>query len=364
MFKPTLTFTETIEAVKAAIEARVAILIEGPPGCGKSALVSLVAQDPAMVAKFGDDGLRTFVASNCEQTDVAGFPVVRDGVLYRMPMQVIRDCAEAPKILFADELTTVPPSVRGPLLRLWLERIAGDLKLDPATGLVAACNAPEHAPAAIELDAATANRFIQVVLAPSIEELRAHIEDKWGLDPADPKGFRDEAEDLAATMRMDASFIQFEPTVDAVQHGAPYGSPRAWERGLRAYSAAGGGDGTVARALLEGAVGQTAAGTYLGIKRLRSQLPTVDAIVANPTAAKVPEKREHQISAMGLIGRVMKLDSYAGWIYVNRLAPEGRFAATRAYMNHPPTDAKKSPHVKAGMAAKLAAMQATRKDID
>ncbi|UCC72034.1 MAG: hypothetical protein JSV86_16950 [Gemmatimonadota bacterium] len=356
--KPILTFAETYEACKHAIESKVALLIEGPPGIGKTALANLLEKDPDVNLP-----VKTFIASNCDATDIAGFPVVVDGVLKRIPMQVIRECADAPAVLFADELTTTPPAVRGPCLRLWLERVAGDLKLHDGTALIGACNVPEHCPGAFELDAATGNRFIQVVMAPTIDELRSHIESSWGVKDADPVGFREEALDLAATMRLEAGMIQFNPTPDAIQSGAPYGSPRAWERGLRTYCVAGGGDNRVARALLEGAVGSDAAATYLGIKKLRSHLPAIDAIERDPNKAKVPEKREYQIAALGLLARLARKDSYAAWIYCNRLAPEARFAATRTLLEMPDTPAKDTKWFKAGKQAKLQAMTATRKDL-
>jgi hypothetical protein len=360
-----MTFKQTVEAAKDAIAAKVALLIKGPPGIGKSALAQLVANDPDIITTYGDDALRTFIASNCDATDIAGFPIVQDGVLRRIPMEVIRDCADAPKILFADELTTTPPSVRGPCLRLWLERVAGDLTLHDGTALIGACNDPQHCPGAFELDAATGNRFIQVEMAPSIDELREHIEKVWGTKPGDPEPMRDEALDLAATMRMDATMIQMAPSIDAVQSGAPYGSPRAWERGLRAYctTVGRGGDDKVARMLLEGAVGQDMAATYFGIKKYRKMLPTVDAIKRDPVKAKLPDTRECQIAALGLLTRVARQDSYCAWIYTNRLAPEIRFAATRALMETADTLAKDSKWVKQGKQAKLAAMAATRKDL-
>jgi hypothetical protein len=314
---------------------------------------------------FGDDAIRTFIASNAEQTDIAGFPFVdaEKNVLNRMPMPAIQDCAREPKILFADELTTTPPSVRGPCLRLWLERVAGDLKLHEGTALLAAANDPEHCPAAYELDAATANRFCIVEMAPSIDELRSHIEAVWGTKSDDPASMRDEATDLAATMRMDASMIQMTPTVGAVQSGESWGSPRAWERGLRMYCSVPASEPKVARAVLEGTVGATAAATYLGIKKLRKHLPTLDQIQKAPDKAKVPEAREHQIAALGLMTRLAKKDSFAAWIYTNRLSPEIRFAATRALMESPDTPAKESNWVKLGKQAKLTAMTATRKDL-
>jgi hypothetical protein len=62
-------------------------------------------------------------------------------------------------MLFLDELTTVPPSVRAAMLSMLTERRLGELQIHPDTLFFAACNPPEMAPNASPLEKSMANRF-------------------------------------------------------------------------------------------------------------------------------------------------------------------------------------------------------------
>jgi MoxR-like ATPase len=70
--------------------------------------------------------------------------------------------ADGNGILFADEINTAPPSVQAALLRVCLEKVAGDLHLGDRTSIVAAANPPEIAADGWDLAAPLANRFCHV----------------------------------------------------------------------------------------------------------------------------------------------------------------------------------------------------------
>ena len=62
-------------------------------------------------------------------------------------------------------------------------------------------------------------------------------------------------------------------------------SPRAWEFTSNLLKA--GIDGAIELAVISGAVGQGAASEYLAFKRVYSDLPDIDKLLANPSKASI-----------------------------------------------------------------------------
>lgn len=321
----TLSFNECVQAVVAARRADVTIGIEGPPGVGKSALAALVARQL-------DERLYILIGSNAEPTDIGGLPVVLDAQLKRIPLPQIRACADEPALLFLDELTGVPRSVQQPLMRGLLEKVFGDIALHPGSYVFGAWNPPNQAAAAQHLSAATGSRIIQVRMMPKLDEVAAYFD---GLgEPG--SALRSEARDFSATLRVQTSLLMLQPPKTSLETGAPWASPRAWERGLRAYVAGGGQkDDRVCRALLAGAVGREQATAYLVIKDMRQHLPSLDEIVRDPDAARLSADPQHQIAAVGLLSRVAEKDAAAAWLYTARLRPELQLAVAAALVDRP-----------------------------
>lgn len=323
-----LTFEQTKLAVKAAVAAKKTILIQGPPGVGKSSLIRDVGDSL-------DLPVHELIASNCDAVDIAGLPYVSQGVLKRALLPEILACVEQPGILFLDELTAVPASVQGPLMRLLLERVAGGTRLHKDSTVVAACNRPEECPGGVELSAATINRMIKIVdFAPSLDEIRGFFHNVVGQEEEN-EILIGEARDFAATLSVQPDLVTMSPPKVAIDAGAPFGSPRAWETGLRVFAAHGAVEDDVGFALLDGAVGQHAAATFTGIRKMRKHLPSVDQVCEDPTKAPVPEKKDHQIAAIGLLARVADKDGWAAWVYAHRITSEIGIAAGRILMTRP-----------------------------
>jgi hypothetical protein len=325
---PTLDYKGAERAVRAGLKSKVSILLEGPPGVGKTSLVRAVGRSL-------DLPVYDLIGSNLDPTDVAGLPYKDGDGVGRALYPEIAACVRAPGILFLDELTAAPPSVRAALLRVLLERNAGGTPLHPDSRVIAACNPPEHAPSAVELDAANCNRVSRVKYAPSPNEIGVYF-----ASVADPD-WCVEAQDFAATLAADPSLVTIEPPSASVENGEPWGSPRGWELGLRVWSADGASDDEVGFALLAGCVGVHSATALLAIRKLRAHLPTADAIEKDPAGALVPDQVDHQIAALGLIARVARGDSSAAWVYAERLRPEIGAALAQILTALPPTKASR-----------------------
>lgn len=357
-----LSFEKTELALLACIQSQITPVLVGPPGIGKTSIVRAVGTKAKLP-------VHELLASNCDAVDIAGLPFVgKEGTLKRALLPEIKACVEAPGILFLDELTAVPPSVQGPLMRLLLEKVAGGTRLHPGSCVVGAANRPEECPGGIELSAASINRVIKMVdFLPTLEEIRGYFE-RVG---APGTRLHEEFIDFSATLAVNADLLDMTPPRASIDAGAPFASPRAWDRGLTAYASycdtakvgfnLGKDEDDVGFALLSGAVGDTKAVAFFGIRKMRKHLPSIDEILNDPVKAKVPEKKDQQIAAVGLIARVAEKDLWASWIYVERLLPEISAACARVLMTR--TDPGKSKWLTQGKAAQVNGLASIRRSM-
>lgn len=347
---PKVNMTEAREALLAAMEANIPAMLIGDPGVGKTALAGQLAS--ALEAPLG-----TLIGSTCDPTDVGGLPVVRvDGKgVDRIPLNVIRQLADKPGILFIDEIGTCAPSVQAALLRGVLERVFGDVELHPETRVLAATNPSEQSPGGSELSAPLIGRVMLLHLVPTMDEVLDYFEALGDEDSA----LRTEATDWAVTCRVQPDLLQINVPEEAIQGNCPWGAPRAWERAMRMRAVL---PASAPRALRHkvtaGNVGNPQATAYEAIHDLRKNLPSVDDILRDPEGVKVPEDPRHQIGAVGLIARVADRDKWAGYIYAARLKPElraacGKMLGKRRGQGDGPEENDTSPHRKKGALARL-----------
>jgi hypothetical protein len=343
-----LSFAQATQALAACVRARVTPIVVGPPGIGKTALLRAVAQTVELPC-------HELLASNCDAVDIAGLPYVVNGELRRALLPQIKACVDAPGLLFLDELTSVPPSVQAPLMRLLLEHYAGGQHLHEGSCVAGAANRPEECPGGIELSAASINRVIKIVdFLPNLDEIRGFF-DALG---AEGSQLYEDARDFSATLTVHPDLIDLNPPRASIDAGHPFGSPRAWERGLRAFAEHGVED-DVGYAILGGAVSEAKAAAFLGIRKLRKHLPSIDDILKDPPKAKVPEQKDRQIAAIGLLSRVADRDLWAAWVYSERLLPEISAACSRVLMTR--TAGTASKWFQAGKKSQIDALAKVRR---
>ncbi len=347
---PKVTMAEARDAIIASLEADIACLLIGDPGVGKSALAN-------EVAKMLGTPLGVLIGSTCDPTDVGGLPVLRvDGKgMDRIPLQIIRKLCDEPGLLFLDEIGTAPPAVQAALLRLILERVAGDFKLHPNTRVLGATNPPEQSPGGSELSAPLIGRVMLLHLRPSHEEVLDYF-DELGEEGS---RLRAEATDFSVTARVQPDLLEIDIPDAAVQGNTPWGAPRAWERAVRARAVL---PETASKRLIQavtaGSVGAPLATAFSAIQDIRKYLPSIQDIITDPVGTKVPDDKRHQIGAVGLIARVAEQDKWAAYIYADRLAAEyraacGKLLGKKRGQGDGPESNDPSPHRKAGALARL-----------
>lgn len=185
-----------VEDLKSDIRACMAVGsvagLAGPPGCGKTALVGSLARE--MGGAFV-----TIIGSQCEASDINGFPVVVDNekevdavgrkhpVLQFAPRAGFVELRRLGGILFFDEATCAPNSVQAAMLRGLCEWVFGDYALDRSkVGIVVAYNPADIAVNGTELGDPFNNRIAHFEF-PVDEEARVEWCDQfpnyWGTPP-------------------------------------------------------------------------------------------------------------------------------------------------------------------------------------
>jgi hypothetical protein len=333
---PTATFKTAKEVIHVALLANQPVLLLGDPGVGKSALAYAVAAEMAM-------DLAILLGSTLDPTDVGGLPVVRvDGKgVDRLPLALIQKAADVPCVLFLDEISAAPLPVQAAMLRLMLERVAGDVVLHPETRILSACNPPEQAPGGFDLSAPLMGRVCALKFRPTEDEILDFLA-TLGTPKAGAaqtpmeEAIQEEAGMFAAVAKAAPEILQVDIPAACVTGNQPWGAPRAWERVIRARAAASLLTNPISSQSLflamAGSVGVTCATTYSGVLKMIEDLPTLEEIVADPEKARVPPEKNKQVAALAIMPKLAKANLWAAYIYASRLVPEFGMAAHKGLM--------------------------------
>lgn len=307
-----LGIEDSVKAMRVALASDTPIHFIGPPGVGKSAIVEQIAKEMGLP-------LEALLLSQCDPTDVGGFPVVIEGKLNRMPLGAIKAACDKPVILFLDELSCSAPAVQGASLQLIYARRAGDAKLHPGTRIIAASNPAEQAAGGWEIALPLISRLTQVKMRPQKKEVQEFFY-KLGEEGS---LIRRMAVDWAATLESAPDLLQLDPPSGAQSAGLPWGAPRSWERAInfcaKALEMGESDNSPVFTAGLAGNVGENAAAAYMSIRKIRDQLPGIKEILASPDKAKVPNDVNVGIAVLGILAQVAQEDPCPAWVYADRL---------------------------------------------
>lgn len=340
---PTVNYSEGGDVLAAAFAANVNVLLLGDPGVGKTAIA-------ADAAKLLGLPLRTLIGSTCSPIDIGGALVTSSDAssVNRIPLSLIKSVCDAPGVLFLDEIDKAPLTVQAALLRIFHERIAGDTALHAETRVIAAANPPEHG--GIDLSAPLTGRCLVLRFRPSEREVLDYTA-KLGDDDST---LRRCARDYAITAEVAPELLQIDIPDDSIAGGKPWAAPRSIERAMRSWASC--VDRELPEALAEkmiaGSIGNSTATAFFAVLKLRKDFPTIEEIVAEPASAHLPEARNKQIAALGLVASVADVNLWAAWIYAERLVPELSVAAAAQLLR------RKDPagdvaHKKAGMGARV-----------
>lgn len=271
--------------------AGIPVLIEGSPGCGKTAIMNMIADAEELP-------LETVILSIREPQDVTGIPIVtKEGVKIEPPLWCKRLIKAGKGILFFDELACAPPSVQAAALRIVAERVVGDVVLPRDVRIVAATNSTEEAAGGWEIAPPLANRFMHYYWAGPNSESWGN----WllGSSPKTKKAKMLSQDDwlncFAKAKGIISSFINHRPNLlgpnvpdDPVQAARAWPSPRTWEMATRAFAWCQ-GTGVSFHAFIRGIVGEGAAQEFASFEFYKD-LPDPQDLI-NGKAQFIPDAR-------------------------------------------------------------------------
>ncbi|MGH9286374.1 MAG: AAA family ATPase, partial [Acidimicrobiales bacterium] len=226
----------TVEALGVAVAAKVAVLLWGAPGTGKTSAIRAMADAAGLPCE-------TVIAAIREPSDFAGLPVVMGGEVHMAPPRWAQRLATSGRgLLFLDEISTAPPAVQAALLRVVLERVVGDLDLPEGIVVVAAANPPEQAADGWDLSAPLANRFCHLDWTVEAADLAKGLSGGWEA-PTVPRLAPGWEVGLSRVQGVIAAFVGVRPSLacapptEAASAGRGWPSPRTWEMAARLWAA-------------------------------------------------------------------------------------------------------------------------------
>ena len=294
-----------------AFAARLAVLITGVPGIGKSDIVAWAA------AAAGADLIISHPAV-ADPTDVKGLPWIAKGgdSATFLPFGELARAMRATRltIWFLDDLGQAPASVQASFMQLLLARRVNGHVLPDCVVFVAATNRRTDRAGVTGILEPVKSRFAAII------PLEANLDDwcAWAIDHNLPP-------QLIAFLRFRPELLcAFTPSADLVN--CPL--PRTWAHAAQWMSV--GLPPVVQHAAIAGAVGEGAATEFSAFMRLYNELPNIDAVLANPDAAPIPSQPATLYAVVTALGMRATLKNFGKVArYAERLMEvnHGEFAA-------------------------------------
>ena len=283
------------------------VLLWGPPGVGKSAIVASVAH--AHQVPLVDIRL-----AQMEPTDLRGIPFREgDGVTWAVPRMLPDAVRHGPRgILFLDELTSAVPTVTAAAYQLILDRRLGEYRVPAGWAIVAAGNRHGDRGVTYQMPAPLANRFAHYDVDADLDDW-VQWADEMHIDP-----------------RI-VAFLRFRPDLlfafDAARTAAAFPSPRTWVFAARALAKFSDHPELLAEALA-GCVGASAALALRAFMQHIAALPDPAVVLADDSIA-IPEPVELQYAlATSLARHIARLVGPAQSLAIDRaLSIARRFKA-------------------------------------
>lgn len=185
------TNTMTMGALKAAVSARVPVMLVGAPGTGKTETVRALARD------MEGYSLITVVGSQMDPTDIVGLPQGQHmgktedgkdifGTVNLAPWWQVEILKNKKVILFLDEFSNTSGATRASMLTMLQNREFPNGHVMPdETIVIGAMNPTEQAADGYELDSPTTNRIFFIPWKTSADSWFEGMLNGWGkeIDP-------------------------------------------------------------------------------------------------------------------------------------------------------------------------------------
>jgi len=275
-------------------ERKVPVFLWGPPGIGKSSIVSQIAKEQGI-------GYIDLRLSLLDPTDLRGIPFFdtnQDTAVWAPP-SFLPDGTQEKGILFLDELNTAAPMVQASAYQLILDRKIGEYHLPEGWAIVAAGNRESDRGVVFRMASPLANRFVHLEMQADVEEWR-----KWAIDAG-----------IDVTI---ISFISHRPDAlfafNTQDDNRSFATPRTWAYVHEVLAS--NPDDDLIMPLVAGAIGEELAASFLGFRAVAGTLPDIDAILEGRSTEVPSEASTLHVLCTALS---MRIDDYTSTKKLNNL---------------------------------------------
>lgn len=282
--------------LETAIKNKLRVLIVGPPGCGKTAIVSQVCRKLATPLVYMHPAVS-------DPTDFKGLPGIVDGKAEFLAYGDMRKLASVKErtVVFADDVGQAPFSVQASMMQpIHGGRINGHILSDELVWL-AATNDTTHMAGVQGVIEPLKSRFHTIVhLKPSVEDWTI-----WAGQNGMP------FEVIAYLNKFPDHLSEFKPSRELKNSPCP----RNWEAVGRWINS-----GIRSNEVIAGAIGETHAAQFSTLLGKLGKIPDLDDCIARPTKAEVPDEGHIKYAVVsGIANKATKKNFGACLEYVERL---------------------------------------------
>lgn len=288
------TLFTTLSAMFNRPERGASVMLSGPPGIGKTAVI-------AAAAAVAHKEVRVLALPTCEAVDLRGMPFIEGGVT-RWGFPLPRD---GTGVLVLDEVSSAAPDVQVAAHHVvWAEE-GSDMSVGAGWHIVLTGNRSVDKTLHRPLSGPMRNRLMLLDVAPNALQW-ADWAQGAGLNP------------------LVTAFIRWAPdslTVEEAPSEGAFPSPRSWARVSRDVLPLAIGP-VVERELLTGTIGQAATVKFCAYLEMARNLPTIDSIMENMGKAAVPKDPSLCYALTCALAQYTVLKGIGAMQYITRLPAE------------------------------------------
>lgn len=296
------TTTSQLALLNVFIESGVPITLWGEPGTAKSSIIESMGR---VLARHTE----VVLASIREPADFGGLPyITSEGVRLSPPAFARILGSKARSLLLLDEANLAALATEGAMMRVVLDRKAGDQYLGDGCSIVMACNPPECSAGGRDMSAPFANRTGHIDWQPEASDWITGM--LGNFPPVEariaPEGWEERIPEMQAIV---AAYIQKKP--DAL-HRLPaageavrgWPSRRSWTNTARVLACAAslGYDvrSPLAASVVAALVGAAAAQGFTTWLHTQDLVDPEEAL-ANPTTIAIPTRGDRVVAFVGAV---------------------------------------------------------------